>query len=315
MRLDIASTEAEVRRLADEAQMSRYATEQTVLNSRTFLTNLEMKIKTKEMAVDELKAEVENERRLDSLGSGTGERVRQAELSYRTAQLELEQMRRELINERKAHYATHQTRRLEEGISRNNLEQARRVLDDAQVKSSMRGTVTFINSNIGTSIAPGEKLVVLSDLDHFKVIGEIAESDLDKVSPGSDVDVKIGNQRLRGKVAYILPQASGGLVRFNVILDDDSDKRLRSGIKVQLNVVCGLKENVVRIKNGTFFHGAGSYRMFVVSADGRKLEVRDVRLGDSNFDYVEVVSGIREGERVVVNDMKEYENVKSLKLK
>ena len=55
--------------------------------------------------------------------------------------------------------------------------------------------------------------------------------------------------------------------------------------------------------------------MFVVSADGRKLEVRDVRLGDSNFDYVEVVSGIREGERVVVNDMKEYENVKSLKLK
>lgn len=73
--------------------MRNYDTRQTILASRTFLTNLEMKIKAKEMSVERLKTETDNERRLDSIGSGTGDRVREAELAYKTAVLELDQLR------------------------------------------------------------------------------------------------------------------------------------------------------------------------------------------------------------------------------
>ena len=55
------------------------------------LNYLEMQAKVKEMDVNRLHAEVINERRLDSIGSGTGERVREAEFAYETGRLQLEQ--------------------------------------------------------------------------------------------------------------------------------------------------------------------------------------------------------------------------------
>ena len=129
------------------------------------------------------------------------------------------------------------------------------------------------------------------------------------------MEIKLGSTRLKGRVAHIVPQAANGMVAFTVTLADDSDKRLRSGVRTDLNVVCGLKENVVRIANGPFFHGEGRYDMYVVDESGESLEARSVTLGDSNFDYVEVVSGLRPGEKVVISDMSEFKNAKKLKLK
>ena len=70
----------------------------------------------------------------------------------------------------------------------------------------------------------------------------------------------------------------------------------------------------MRIANDTYYLGAGKYELFVQTADDR-LERREVTLGDSNWDYVEVVSGLREGDRVVVSDMNAYKNNSELKLK
>ena len=86
LRLDLQSTEMELRRATDEVSMKRNEIEQAALNNATYLTDLEMKIKAKEMSVSHLKAEVANERRLDSIGSGTGDRIREAQLAYETGE-------------------------------------------------------------------------------------------------------------------------------------------------------------------------------------------------------------------------------------
>lgn len=314
LRLDLQSTEAEVRRLSDELSMKRNDKEQTSLGNQTYLTNLEMQIEAKRLAVDELEAEVRNERRLDSIGSGTGDRVRQAELAYRTAKIELEQLRKQLANERKSRASSYRSKELEESIHSRNLNEARRKLSEAGVCSPRRATLTFINGNIGSSVSAGEKLAVVSDLEHFRISGELPEGEVDKVGAGSAVDIKLGNTRLRGRVSHVIPQATNGMVSFMVLLDNDSDSRLRSGMKVELNVVCGLKEGVTRIANGPYFHGQGNYTLFVEEEPGR-LEARRVTLGDSNFDYVEVVSGLRPGEKVVTSDLSEYKKQRQLKLK
>lgn len=314
LRLDLQSTETEVRKLTDELSMKQNEKEQTSLNSRTFLTNLEMQIEAKSLAVDELASEVRNERRLDSLGSGTGDRVRQAELAYHTALIELEQLRKQLGNERQSHAAAYRSKQLEEGIYHKNLDEARRKLDEARILSPRTATLTYINSNVGSSVAAGEKLAVVSDLEHFRIEGEIPEGESDKVSAGSAVGIKLGGSRLRGRVSHVVPQASNGMIHFTVVLDKEDETKLRSGIKVDLNVVCGLKDNVVRIANGQYFHGPGQYTLFVVSPDGDSLEAREVNLGDSNFDWVEVIHGIKPGEKVVTTDMSDMKDRKSIKL-
>ena len=58
----------------------------------------------------------------------------------------------------------------------------------------------------------------------------------------------------------------------------------------------------------------GDYDLFVVTG-GDELVKRKVRLGDSNFEFVEVVSGLEPGDQVVVSDMSDYKNSNKLKLK
>lgn len=314
LRLDLQSTEMELRRATDEVSMKRNEIEQAALNNATYITDLEMKIKAKEMAVSHLKAEVANERRLDSIGSGTGDRIREAQLAYETGKLELEQLRMQLQNERKSHAAAFRSKQLEGTISARNLEEMQRTLDDAKVKAPRPGTVTYLNKSLGTSISAGEKLAVVSDLSHFKINGEIPESNSGKLSIGSGVNIRINRNTVKGHISNISPQSVNGMVQFTVILDNDADKLLRSGLRTDLNVVYDIHDGVVRIPNGSYFQGAGSYQLFIKTSDG-KLERRNVTLGDSNFDFVEVKSGIQPGELVVVSDMSSYKNKKSIKLK
>ena len=314
VRLDLQQTETELRRLADEVSMTQNEIEQTRLNNDTYLTDLHMRIRAKEMAVSHLKEEVANERRLDSIGSGTGDRIREAELAYSTGRLELEQMRTQLENERRSRDASLRSKQLQGSISRRNMEDMQRTIDDARVPAPREGTVTFLNKNIGTSIGAGEKLAVVSDLSHFKITGEIPENNSGKLAIGSTVNVRINREMLRGHIGNVSPQSIGGMVEFTVLLDDDTDPLLRSGLRTELNVVYDVQEDVVRIPNGSYFQGPGDYRLFVRTAPDR-LERRNVSLGDSNFDYVEVKSGLAPGEEVVLTDMGEHRNKSKLKIK
>lgn len=314
LRLDLLSAETELRRLADEVSLRGIEIEQTSLNNETYLTDLEMKIKTKEMALSHLKAEVANERRLDSIGSGTGDRIREAELAYSTGLLELEQMKIQLSNEKKTHDAALKGKQLEGSISQRNLAEMERTLDNAQIKAPKNGIVTYLNKDLGTSINAGEKLAVVSDLSHFKITAEISEGNAGKLSVGSSVKVRFNKHTIEGRINSISPQSQNGMVDFSVLLENDSDKRLRSGLRTELNVVYDIHDNLVRIPNGPYFQGPGDYFLFVKTSEDQ-LERRAVTLGDSNFDFVEVKNGISPGEEVVITDMTDFKNKKSLSLK
>ena len=114
-----------------------------------------------------------NELYLDSLGSGTRDRVRQAETTLRTAQLQLQQLRQQYQNEQRVRQADLRMQQLQNGIFDKGLDEKRRTLDDANIRSPRRATLTYINSEVGSTIGAGQKIAVVSDLTHFKAECEI----------------------------------------------------------------------------------------------------------------------------------------------
>ncbi len=313
-RLDLLSAETELKRIQDEREMKRYELEKLKLNNNTFMTNLDMQIRVKEMSVNRLAAEVVNEQRLDSLGSGTGDKVREAKLAYETTRLELEQLRKQLVNERSVRDAEEQMMSLELSIFERNLAETMRTFEDAKIKAPRTATLTYINDQIGQQIAQGERVAVIADLSHFKIDGEIADSYGDRVVVGAPAVVRIGKETLRGVITNVTPLSTNGVMAFSVKLDRDDYPRLRSGLKTDVYVMCDVHDDVVRIANGPYYKGPGSYEMFVQTSDSR-LEKRNVRLGDSNYEFVEVVSGINPGEKVVTSDMSDYRTNSHLKLR
>lgn len=314
LRLDLQSAETELDKLADELRIKSLNVEQTRLNIATYLKDLDMKVKVKEMNVNRLKAEVENEKRLDSLGSGTGDKVREAEFAYNTARLELTQLRQQLENERSVKKAEAERAELELSIFRKNVTEQQRTLEDAQIRSPRAATLTYINNEVGSRVSQGEKVAVISDLSHFRVDAEIADSYGERVAPGARVDVKIGREVLGGTVASVNPLSHNGVITFTVRLDDDDHARLRSGLRTDVYVMCDVKDDIMRIRNGSYYMGPGGYDMFVDAGDG-VLTRRNVSLGESNYEWVEVKSGLNPGDKVVISDMNDFKKQKTIKLK
>ena len=94
-RLDLQSAETDYSKALDEREIRRQQTAQLKANVETQLSDRRMQIEVEEMKVSQLEAQLRNELYLDSLGSGTRDRVRQAETTLRTAQLQLQQLRQD----------------------------------------------------------------------------------------------------------------------------------------------------------------------------------------------------------------------------
>ena len=313
LKLDLQSVETDYKKLLDEEQMRSYKLDQLRVNNQTKLNDLSMKIKVSAMQLNRKKVELRNEQYLDSLGSGTTDKVRQAELSYNVAQLEYEQLKQQYDNEKEVLAAEYKVQELDFSIFRKGLAEMKRTLDDAQVRSPRKAILTYINNQIGAQVSQGSQLAVISDLSHFKVEGEIADTYGDRVAAGGKAIVKIGSEKLEGTVSSVTPLSKNGVISFTVQLKEDNHRRLRSGLKTDVYVMNAVKEDVMRITNASYYVGRGEYDLFVCDSD-KEIVKRKVQLGDSNFEFVEVISGLQPGDQVVVSDMSQYKNKNKLKL-
>lgn len=313
LKLDLQSADVSYKKLLDEEQMRKYKLEQLKVNNTTKLNDMNMQIKVSAMKLSRMKVELRNEHYLDSLGAGTTDKVRQAELSYNVARLEHEQLKQRYNNERQIASAELKVQELDFNIFRKSLAETKRTLEDAQIRSPRKAILTFINNQVGAQVSQGVQVATISDLSHFKVEGEIADTYSDRISTGSKAVVKIGAEKLEGTVSSVTPLSKNGVISFTVQLKNDHNPRLRSGLKTDVYIMNALKEGVMRIANGSYYTGRGEYELFVL--EGNQLVKRKVQLGDSNFEYVEVLSGVKLGEQVVVSDMTNYKNKSKLKIK
>lgn len=313
LRLDLQTAETDYQKQLDEEKMKELQLEQLRIQNRSKLSEMEMQLKVSRMELNCKSVELRNERYLDSLGAGTADKVLQVELDYNVSRLKLEEDEQKYLNEQATAEADFRVKQLELEIFRKELAETRRTLEDAQIRAPRTAILTYVNNDIGARVAKGEQVAIVSDLSHFKVEGEIADTYGDRVAAGSRATVKIGNEKLQGTVSDVTPLSKNGVISFTVQLAEDNHPRLRSGLKTDVYVMTAIKDSVLRIANGNYYLGPGEYELFV--KQGNELEKRKVRLGDSNFELVEVVSGLHPGEEVVISDMNTYKNKNKLKIK
>ena len=140
LKLDLQSTETDYKKLLE------YKLDQLRVNNQTKLSDLAMQIKVSAMQLNRMEVELRNEHYLDSLGAGTTDKVRQAELSYNVAQLQYEQLKQQDENEKLSSAADMKVQQLDLNIFRKSLVEMKRTLDDAQIRSPRKAILTYINN-------------------------------------------------------------------------------------------------------------------------------------------------------------------------
>ncbi|NDV94933.1 HlyD family efflux transporter periplasmic adaptor subunit [Dysgonomonas sp. 521] len=312
LKLELASIETDYKQKLDEREMKKSKLIQSQVSLDNTISDLQMQLQVKEMKLKQLQTELKNESYLDSIGASTSDKVRQAALNYEVAKLEFQQLKQQIDNQKKNAAAEVRVQQLDLSIFEKSLSESARLLKDARVLSPQKATLTYVNNQIGSQVSAGKQIAIVSDLSHFKVQAEIADSYAEKLSSGAKAIIKIGQLQLDGTVVNITPSVKNGVINFTVMLKDAGNSRLRSGLKTDVYVTHGIQDDVVRIPNSSYYIGAGEYEMWVIK--GNEAVKQKIKLGESSFEYVEVVSGLEVGEQVIISDMNQYKNKQKLKI-
>ncbi len=313
LKLDLDAASTDYGRLRDELEMKRRQMVKMKVNAMTQLSEMEMQINVDSLRLQRAIVLLKNEYYLDSIGASTADRIRQAELDMEVQSLQYSQLKLKYSNLKKNLDVDMQVAELDYSIALKNLDMSMKTMKEAQVRSPWSGTLTWVNDQIGASVSTGERLATVSDLKHFKVEAEIADSYADKITSGAKAIVEIGSDMLTGSIGNVVPSVEQGQIKFTITLDDDDNPLLRPGLETDVYVINSVRDNVLTIANRSYYRGPGTYDLWVV--DGKTARKRPVVLGEGSYDKVEVVEGLEEDEMVVVSDMSRFAGKNKLRIR
>lgn len=312
LRLDKSATESAYERLQFQMESKANEIRKLKLDLEKSFFDIKSNNNIKELRISNLKDGVTSAQRLLKAGGGTREEVEQAALNLKVAGLEKLQLENEIRSKQQTMKIEIREAEIALAIQKNDLEALKRKLDRADVVATRDGVVTWVNKNIGASINEGEALVRIANLSSFKVAGSIADNMLDQIFNSMPAIIRIGGNQLKGSIANISPAINNNIVSFEIRLDVKDSKILRPNQKVDVFLVTESRPKVMRVANGPAFNGSGRQDVFVLK-DG-VAERRSVQTGLSNFDYIEVIRGVKAGEEVITSDMSSYKNYKVISI-
>ena len=186
------------------------------------------------------------------------------------------------------------------------LESASDVVSEVTVPSPTTGIVIGRSVNAGQVVSAGMDLFVVTDLSSVWVIGDLYEKDFAQVRVGSSATISIPampERSLRGRVAYIDPRIDLATRTAKVRVEvPNRDGQLRLGMFVTLSFQTGLSQRVTLVPRAAI-QTVGERAVVYVSVEGEeaKFTERTVKLGTPVGEFVQVLDGLKPGEKVVTD--------------
>lgn len=189
--------------------------------------------------------------------------------------------------------------------------------ENTQLLSPISGVVTARNYDNGDMYSNGEPVFVVEQIRPVKLIVNVSESYFTKVKKGNDVDIKLdvyGDEVFKGKVSLIYPTIDPSTRTFPVeIKIANTDERVRPGMFARVTMNFGTLNHVVTPDQSIVKQSGAGDRYIYVYKDG-KVSYEKVELGRRMGNKYEVISGVNDGDQVVVAGQSRLTNGKEVEI-
>lgn len=182
-------------------------------------------------------------------------------------------------------------------------------VDALTVRAPIDGQLTALDAEVGQSKAQGAVLGQVNSADRFKLTAQVDEFYLSHMSVGLESLFSIDGQGFKATIAKVYPQVINGSFKVDLHFDGSAPPDIHVGQAVDLKLELGGASQAVLVANGPFYQDTGGNWAFVVAPDGAYAERRNIRLGRRNPDYVEVVDGLKPGERIIVSGYEAFQKM------
>jgi HlyD family secretion protein len=312
--LDLTPHQLALERLREQIRLKDNQRAQTVVDLTIQMNELENTQRQRSLKLEVAQSSYEQFKKMYEIGGVSKKEIDEARVSAEIAKLELDQSDRAIKNANIQVKNREEGYLLEKSILEKDLRELVQTVAQAQTIIEHGGVLTWIVEDEGATIGTGTVIARIADLDSYSVQATISDIHATKLRAGLPVVVRLSDSsRLSGHIRSVQPTIENGVVTFTVTLDDSGDTRLRSNMRVTIELIIAEKHDVLRIKNGPFAQGYGISDVFVV--EGKHALRREAEFGMTGFDWLEVVGGLNAGEEVIISDMSELAYAREVRLK
>jgi HlyD family secretion protein len=290
---------AELEREKIQARKAKVTSQQTIDLARVELTAADREMRRAEESIKTSSiSEIDFERARDDLARAKVEHNH----AVQDAQLEGESLEFETT-----------TRKL--AVDRQQLvaDELKRRVDDLSIRSPVNGIVGNVAIDQKALVNQNAPLVTVVDLSAFEVEIRIPEAYADDLGIGLAGDVQYNGTEYRGKLVSLSPEVVNNEVVGRIRFAGDTPPGLRQNQRVTVRVMMDELIGVLKLQRGAFTDSSGGRYAFVLTETGLA-ERREIRLGARSVADVEILSGLVEGEHVIISSIAEFEDYDTIQI-
>ena len=207
-------------------------------------------------------------------------------------------------------------------VQQSAVDQARALLrltqqqrDELKVRAGLDGMLQLVPVEVGQQVAPGANLARVANPSRLKAEIKIAETQAKDILIGQKAEVDTRNGVVQGRVARIDPSVQNGTRTVDVTLTGDLPKGAVPDLSVDGTIELERLNDVLFMGRPAFGQEQSVVGLFKIDADGVNAERVQVKLGRSSVNTMEVLSGLKVGDQVILSDMSAYDAYDRIRLK
>jgi HlyD family secretion protein len=187
-------------------------------------------------------------------------------------------------------------------------------LEALSVRSTMDGVLQLLPVEVGAQVQPGTNLARVADPTKLKAEIRIAETRARDIQIGQSATIDTRNGVVEGKVSRIDPSVQNGTVTVDVILSGELPRGSRPDLSVDGVVELERLNDVIYVGRPAFGQEGNSVGIFRLDADGVYATRTQVKLGRNSVSTIEVIEGLKPGDRVILSDMSQWDSSDRIKI-
>lgn len=188
-------------------------------------------------------------------------------------------------------------------------------LDSLQVRATIDGVLQMVAVEAGQRVVPGGDLARVARPDRLKAEIRINETQAKDIQIGQVARIDTRNGIAEGRVKRIDPAVQQGSVIVDVELVGDLPNGARPDLSVDGTIELERLEDVLYTGRPAYGQPNSTVSLFKLEADGEYATMVPVTLGRSSVGEIEIVSGLSEGDQVILSDNKQFDEANRIRLR
>lgn len=309
--LDPSPIQAEIENIHDQLEVKQNSLKKNQLNARSTKVDLDYNVQVKNLRIASLKSDLTDQEQLLEVGGISPAKFEKTKQELELAEQDLMMLKEKNSIKLQQLEADEEGLRLQIDMQEKELALKENALSKMIIRAPSAGIILSISGKVGEKVNTDRLLIEMSDLTNFKIRGKVEDDFSEQLKTGNKVYVALDNELLSGVVGTVNPVIRDRKIEFDVNLKESNHFKLRPNLNVNLQIVMVERDSVLRIANGPVIGRGNEHEVYVLSNGAAQMT--SIRTGLRTDEYVEVVEGLHEGDRVVLshisspNDLEELE--------